>query len=102
MNKPVTSDAAKRITSHHHHSPSTKPDLAAINAALSNVQDPETGRSAQQLGQIRDVRLDGNRLSLTLALTTWAAPLWQETRSELEQLLGTRFPDLTELKINLA
>ena len=68
------------------------PDLAAVNAALADFPDPETGRSAQRLEQIRDVRLDGNKLSLTLALTTWAAPLWEETRAELMKLLRAKLP----------
>jgi ATP-binding protein involved in chromosome partitioning len=77
------------------------PDVAAINAALADFPDPETGRSAQRLDQIRDVRLDGNRLSLTLALTTWAAPLWPELKADLEQLLRTKFPDLSQVDVTL-
>lgn len=78
------------------------PDLAAINAAVADFPDPETGRSAQRLDQIRDVRLEGNKLSLTLALTTWAAPLWQETKAELEKLLRAKFPALSQIEVTLA
>ena len=70
------------------------PGLADVQRELANFKDPETGRSAAQLGQIRDVQLSGNRVSLTLALTTWSAPLWSETKAELETLLHARFPNL--------
>lgn len=78
------------------------PDLAAINSVLADFSDPETGRSAAHLEQIHEVKLDGSRLSLTLGLTTWAAPLWQETKAELEKLLRAKFPDLSEVNVQLA
>jgi ATP-binding protein involved in chromosome partitioning len=78
------------------------PQLADVQAALADFKDPETGRSASQLGQIRDVKLAGDTLSLTLALTTWAAPLWQETKAELEHQLASRFPALRAVNVDLA
>ena len=55
----------------------------AVRNALSSFQDPETGRSAVQLEQIHQVQLRDGKLSVTLGLTTWAAPLWNEIRDEL-------------------
>jgi ATP-binding protein involved in chromosome partitioning len=52
--------------------------------------------------QVRDVKLADDRLSLTLALTTHSAPLWKECQTELETLLKSRFPDLKEVRVNLA
>ncbi len=37
-----------------------------------------------------------------MALTTWSAPLWQETKAELEQMLKAKFRDLAEVNVNLA
>ncbi len=34
----------------------------------------------------------GNRVSITLGLTTWSAPLWEETRAEWEGGLKNQFP----------
>lgn len=65
-----------------------------IRAALADFQDPETGRGIVQLDQVHALRLDGARLSVTLGLTTWAAPLWEQTRRELTEHLQKRFPDL--------
>jgi ATP-binding protein involved in chromosome partitioning len=64
----------------------------AVRNALSSFQDPETGRSAVQLDQIHEVRIDDGKLSVTLGLTTWAAPLWDDIRDELGTLLKSRFP----------
>ena len=64
----------------------------AVRNALSSFQDPETGRSALQLEQIHHIQLRDGKLAVTLGLTTWAAPLWNEIRAELAALLKNRFP----------
>ena len=69
--------------------PLTEP---AVRNALAGFQDPETGRSAVQLEQIHQVQLRDGKLSVTLGLTTWAAPLWNEIRDDLSTLLTSRFP----------
>lgn len=72
--------------------PVTEP---AVRNALASFQDPETGRSAVQLEQIHHVKLVDGKLSVTLGLTSWAAPLWNEVGNELQSLLRTRFPEQT-------
>ena len=67
---------------------------AALRAALARFQDPETGRSITQLDQVHQLRLEDGRASITLGLTTWAAPLWEETGVELEDWLKNQFPGL--------
>jgi ATP-binding protein involved in chromosome partitioning len=77
-------------------------DEASVRAVLADFKDPETGRSVVQMEQLRDMTLADDRLSITLALTTHSAPLWKETQAELENLLRTRFPDLKDVRVNLA
>jgi ATP-binding protein involved in chromosome partitioning len=77
-------------------------DSAAVVAALADFKDPETGRPVTQQDQVRDVAVTGDDLSLTLALTTHSAPLWQESKAELEQLLRGKFPQLKQITVNLA
>lgn len=72
-----------------------------VDAALSPLLDPETGRSIVQMEQLRDVDVDGNTVSVTLGLTTWAAPLWEETRSEALRLLTAKLPAGTEVKVRV-
>jgi ATP-binding protein involved in chromosome partitioning len=74
---------------------------AAVHEALATFQDPETGRSASQLGQVHRVELRGEDLSVTLGLTTWSAALKEETRSELVTLLNKQFPHLN-VSVDLA
>jgi len=67
-----------------------------------DASDPETGRSVVQMQQVRDVQAGSDALSLTLALTTHSAPLWQETKAALERLLRSRFPQFKTVTVNLA
>ncbi len=46
-----------------------------ITEALSTVMDPELGRNIVELGMVRDVAIEGNKVSFTFALTTMACPL---------------------------
>lgn len=73
-----------------------------ISKALADFKDPETGRGVTELGQVSDVRVEGNRARLTLALSTHSAPLWQQTRDECAAFLRGRFPSLQEVDIQLA
>jgi ATP-binding protein involved in chromosome partitioning len=75
---------------------------SAVLSALADLSDPETGRSITQMEQVRDVRIADGRLSLTLALTTHSAPLWQETRAAAERLLRDKFPELQQIDVTLA
>jgi ATP-binding protein involved in chromosome partitioning len=79
-----------------------QPDHSALMAVLNDFKDPETGRSVTQMDQVRDVQASGEGLSLTLALTTHSAPLWEDTKIALEQLLRTRFPQFKTVSVNLA
>ncbi len=54
-----------------------------------------------QLGQIHDLELKNNNLTVTLGLTTWSALLREETQAELVALLASRFPNL-KITVNLA
>ena len=78
-----------------------QPDEAAVRAALAEFKDPETGRGIAQLDQVHDLRLENRHLSVTLGLTTWSAPLWEQTRGELVDFLKKRFPQL-DMSVDLA
>lgn len=82
--------------------PDSLPSLSAVQASLKKFADPETGRDVVTMEQVRDVRLDGSRLSLTLALTTFAAPLRKETRANLIEQLQRDVPGLSEVAVELA
>jgi ATP-binding protein involved in chromosome partitioning len=73
-----------------------------VEKVLAEFKDPETGRSVTQTQQVRDVKLAGNNLSLTLGLTSHSAPIKQEMRERLAELLKRKLPGLANIEINLA
>ena len=73
-----------------------------LQKAVADFKDPETGLSAAGQKQIRDFDVSDATASLTLALSTHSAPLWQETRDRLADFVRARLPALTDVKINLA
>ena len=81
--------------------PNDRPTDADVRTALAEFKDPETGRSVMQLEQIHGMRLDDQHLAVTLGLTTWSAPLWEQIRAELAEYLSQRFPSL-EVTVELA
>ena len=60
--------------------PAMSVTLDVVNAALAKVHDPEIGRPLADLGMLRDVRIDGDDVHLTVELTTEACPM----RSRIE------------------
>jgi len=74
---------------------------AAVNAALADFPDPETGRGVVQMEQVRDVRIDGGSLKVTLGLTTHSALLKEDVRSEAAALLRARFPQASEVIVEI-
>lgn len=44
--------------------------ISDIETALAELKDPETGRSVTKQGQVSDITVAGDRLWLTLALST--------------------------------
>ncbi len=76
--------------------------LPDVERVLAKFNDPESGRSIVTMEQVRDIEIDGDELSLTLELTTHSAPVWEETREALANLLQSELPKLSEVKIEVA
>jgi ATP-binding protein involved in chromosome partitioning len=74
-------------------------DVAAVQEALADFPDPETGRGIVQTEQIRDIRVDGEKVEVTLALTSWAAPLFEETATALEAQLRSRLAGVKHISV---
>jgi ATP-binding protein involved in chromosome partitioning len=60
----------------------------AVLAALTPVRDPELGRSLVELGMIKDLRIDGGRVSFLVELTTPACPLKAEIQAACERAVA--------------
>src|SRR3989304_4055961 len=64
-----------------------KPSKDEILAALGQVQDPELHRDIVSLDMVRDLKVDSDRVSLRVVLTTPACPLSGAIRQEVEKTL---------------
>ena len=74
-------------------------DQAAVKEAVADFPDPETGRPVTTLDQVEIVSATPQRLEVRLKLTTFAAPVWEETRRNFESLLRNKFPDVGEIEV---
>ncbi len=59
-----------------------------VKQALSKVNDPELQKDLVSLNMIRDIKIDGDRLSLTVVLTTPACPLKSVIEDECKKALN--------------
>jgi ATP-binding protein involved in chromosome partitioning len=74
------------------------PDQNAVLAALQRVQDPELHRDIVSLNMVRNLAIEGGRVSFELVLTTPACPLREtidrDVREALEGLPGVDAIDI--------
>ncbi len=76
-------------------------DQSAVREVLAAFQDPETGRRVTETGQIHALELADGRLSVTVGLTGFAAPIRDQLHDELSRLLKGRFAQL-EVHVHFA
>ncbi len=72
-----------------------------ILRALDEFPDPEAGRSIVKLEQVHGLEVGGDKVAVRLGLTTFSAPLWQETRARLVEHLRNRVPGLAEVTVEV-
>ncbi len=73
----------------------------AVMAALSRVEDPELHRDVVSLNMVRDLKIEGSRVSMTLMLTTPACPLTGPFKEAVEAaLLGVEGVTEAEVALN--
>jgi ATP-binding protein involved in chromosome partitioning len=74
---------------------SAGPTTAEVLAALKGVKDPDLGRDLVDLGMIKDVRVDGRTVALSVNLTTPACPLKAKIEADVRDALVRNLgPDL--------
>jgi ATP-binding protein involved in chromosome partitioning len=76
--------------------------VADLERAVADFKDPETGLAALGQKQIRDLNVSGATASLTLALSTHSAPLWQESKQRLADYVRARLPGINDVNIEMA
>ncbi len=61
--------------------------LEAVHQNLAEVIDPEIGRPLAELGMLRDVKVEGDKVSLGVDLTTHACPLKGKIEADVRAAL---------------
>lgn len=72
-----------------------------VLSILSDVADPESGRSLVQMGQVYAVQLADGMVRVRLGMTTWAAPLWKETQARVVELVRSRLPEVSQVEVSV-
>jgi len=72
-----------------------------ILSALKTVIDPELGINIVDLGLIYHAARNANKIDIALTMTTPACPLGEMMSEEIKLVLRNRFPDLTDVRVEL-
>ena len=59
-----------------------------VEAALTNVIDPELGLDFVELGLIYGVEIEGGNVHVTFTLTTPACPIGPQVTEQIEEFVG--------------
>ena len=78
-----------------------KVEESAVRTALEGFPDPETGGSVVELGQLSAVRVEGDSVFLTLALSSHSAILRDRTAKELTERVRSRLPGVQNVAVEL-
>ncbi len=76
-------------------------DASIVDEVLQKFADPETGRNIKQMDQIHDLSIEGSCVRVALGLTTYSAPLWEETRQQLEERLQSKLGSTAKIEVKV-
>ena len=76
------------------------PSVEDVEAALTNVIDPELGLDFVELGLVYGVEIDGSKVSVTFTLTTPACPIGPQVSEQMQEFIG-ELPGVTEVLPNM-
>ncbi len=74
------------------------PETAAIEAALRGVIDPELGTDIVELGMVKDVIVDGDTVTVKIALTIAACPMRDQIENDVTRKVGA-MPGVREVVV---
>ncbi len=72
----------------------------AVLNALRKVNDPELHRDLVSLGMVKEIKVEGGSVAVTVELTTPACPLREQIESETKAAIKT-LPGVGEVTVNL-
>jgi ATP-binding protein involved in chromosome partitioning len=77
------------------------PTTEQISEVLGEVQDPELHRGLNELNMVRDIRIDGQRVSTLIALTIPGCPLKSYFQEVIPAKLKERWPEIEHVAVEL-
>ncbi len=75
---------------------------AEILKALSTVNDPDLKKDLVTLNMIKDISVEGNKISFTVVLTTPACPLKEKIKGDCEDAIEAAFGSSVDLDIKMS
>ena len=75
-------------------------DKEQVIAALRRVQDPELFKDIVTLNMVKDVRVDGSTVFVTVELTTPACPLKEKIEQDVRAALSSAGAEKVEMSIS--
>jgi ATP-binding protein involved in chromosome partitioning len=76
------------------------PTVEDVRKAMSTVKEPELGQNLIALDMVKDIMIEGNKVSLKVELTTPACPLKEQIQRESESALR-RIPGVMDVQVQL-
>lgn len=73
-----------------------------ILAALSHVQEPDLGQDIVTLNMVKDIQIEGNKVSFTVVLTTPACPLKDLIKNNCVKAVKTHVNDKAEVLVHFS
>lgn len=77
------------------------PDHDAVMSAIATVDDPEAGMNVVDLGLIYAVDVDGDRVIVTMTMTTPTCPVGDYLADAVRDAVAARFPSLASVEVEL-
>jgi ATP-binding protein involved in chromosome partitioning len=74
---------------------------ARLLQVLESVKDPDLGSSIVAMGMIKDVKIDGAKLSFTCELTTPACPVKELIEKDIRAKIAEGLPEVAELNLTM-
>ncbi|HYG77970.1 MAG TPA: Mrp/NBP35 family ATP-binding protein [Planctomycetota bacterium] len=69
--------------------------------ALEGVKDPDLGSSIVAMGMIKDLKIDGTKLTFTCELTTPACPVKEQIEKDIRAKIAENLPEVSELNLTM-
>ena len=64
------------------------PSVDDVEAALTNVIDPELGLDFVELGLVYDIEVDGGEVNITFTLTSPGCPIGPQVADQMKEYVG--------------